>query len=266
MPLYRPVELMQFLDSLGQAPKRTMSQNFLVDGNIVAKIMREVESDSVVEIGSGPGVLTEAFLAAGKRVIAIEKDSGFAHALHRFANSNLTCHEADVLQCPLEMMIPQGADIVSNLPYHLTTPILECLLPLSRLFSKAVLMVQDEFAKRLLNSLSVLSLTALFYCELRYAFFVPKTCFWPRPKVNSAVITLIPKSRVLLDQKDRNQFFSLIQSAFSQKRKTVLHTISGDYSRESILDAFNKLGYSQTIRPEELKLEGWIALFCALKT
>ncbi len=263
--MYRPTVLRQFLESLGQKPKRTMSQNFLVDWNIVAKIVAEVVGKTVVEIGPGPGVLTEAFLAAGLQVVAIEKDHAFATSLSRFNSPLLHCYEADVLTSPLEAWIPPGATIVSNLPYHLTTPIVERLLSLSHLFSKAILMVQEEFARRLLKGRCVTSLMAHLSCTVQYNFPVRNTCFWPRPKVNSAVITLTPRESIPIGTEDRTDFLTLLRTAFSHKRKALVTTVGVLYSRESVQQALISLALLSTARPEELSLDEWVGLFRALK-
>ena len=126
MPLYRPSELSAFLASIGAAPKRTLSQNFLIDGNILSKMVFEVpKGSSILEIGPGPGVLTEALLNLGHTVVAVEKDRGFAKALHRLdgGEGRLTVIEADILDCVWTHIAPSGSVVVSNLPYHATTPI-----------------------------------------------------------------------------------------------------------------------------------------------
>ena len=273
MPLYRPSELSAFLLTLGHRPKRTLSQNFLVDGNIVAKIISELDlhlGSLVIEIGPGPGVLTEACLAKGAAVIAIEKDEGFAHALRRFDHSGtqLTVVASDVLDCSFADLVgsraPDDVVVASNLPYHLTTPIIQKVVENSRLFSKAVLMVQDEVARRLTGGKACFLSCCVECCaDVHYAFPVPRGCFWPKPKVDSAILTfhihpsIIPRVR-------QKQFFDLLRTAFSHRRKTVLHSLLGNFSREILTVAFDRIGICHTSRPEELSLNRWVELLNAL--
>jgi 16S rRNA (adenine1518-N6/adenine1519-N6)-dimethyltransferase len=275
MPLYRPSELSEFLHSIEHAPKRTLSQNFLVDGNIVAKIIAEAcpfQDSLVVEIGPGPGVLTEAFLAAGATVVAIEKDDVFAYALRRLdpGGKRLSVIAADILNCSFpEIVVSHGAKdvvIVSNLPYHLTTPIIQKLMENAHLFSRAILMVLEEVARRLTDGKSsFVGCLAAFFADVRYGFHVPKGCFWPRPKVDSAILTLhfhtplIPKGK-------QEQFLNILRMAFAYRRKTVLHSLQQAFTREGLTVAFRRIELSLDSRPEELALSTWVKLFLSLES
>ena len=281
MPLYRPSELAEFLHSLHRGPKRTLSQNFLVDGNIVAKIIAEAHplpDTLVIEIGPGPGVLTEALLATGATVVAIEKDDSFGSALRRLdpEGKNLCSITADFLKCSLpEIVAPYGAKqvvLVSNLPYHLTTPIIQKIMESHRLFSRAVLMVQEEVARRLTGGKpSFVGCLASFFADVRYAFHVSKGCFWPRPKVDSAVLTLDFRSPPLNEDR-HEQFFELLRTAFSFRRKTILHSLEAfakaslqqKFTREQLIAACERVGLSVNSRPEEISLMTWVELFKVL--
>lgn len=269
MPLYRPSELAAFLDSIGHKPKRTLSQNYLIDGNIVVKIISAVMVSSpsvVVEIGPGPGVLAEALLERGVSVIAIEKDDAFAHSLSRLdpTASKLKVVASDVLECSLQSLLekynPKEVAVVSNLPYHLTTPILHFLLARSHLFSSAVLMMQDEVASRLMSrKSSFIGCCTAFFTEAQYAFKVPRACFWPKPKVDSAVVTLRVQSPPLPPPLHK-PFFEMLRRAFAGRRKTVLHSLLQNYSREKLIGAFDQIGLCHATRPEEIPLPTWVAL------
>lgn len=262
MPLYRPSELSEFLASIGASPKRELSQNFLIDGNIVHKIVQEVPlGASVVEIGPGPGVVTEGLLQKGSRVVAVEKDRVFARQLSRLDPDGhlLSVVEADVLDCSLTELASPGAVLVSNLPYHLTSPIIERLVRASSHFSRAILMVQDEVADRLVDpSRSLLGVLLGLCYHVRYGFFVSRQCFWPKPKVDSAVLLCEERSTSLLREEEKPRVFSLVQRAFAHRRKTLVHTLQPLVSKEQCLEALARSTISEKARPEDLRLEQWV--------
>jgi 16S rRNA (adenine1518-N6/adenine1519-N6)-dimethyltransferase len=269
MPLYRPSELSAFLASLYHVPKRTLSQNFLIDGNIVEKIIAEagaLPGSLVLEIGPGPGVLTEALLKSGAKIVAVEKDDALAAALQRLdpEKKRLSVVAADILDCSLpEIAAAGGAKemiVVSNLPYHLTSPIIQKLIDHAELFSKAVLMMQEEAACRLIGAKpSFIGLAASFFADVKYSFPVPKGCFWPRPKVDSAVLTL--RFRPPRLEKERHeQCMDILRMAFSHRRKTVIHSLLHRYGREDLAKAFQRIHLPLDSRPEEIPLDGWIDL------
>ncbi len=139
--LSNPSELLAFLRTLGVEPKKGLSQNFLIDGNIVRKIVAEAGvqlGDTLLEIGPGPGALTEALLSKGAAVYAVEKDALFAEALKRY--SGVTVFAEDIRTFNLNIL-PPNTKVVSNLPYHLTSPILGLIAPRHDLFSTVTVMV-----------------------------------------------------------------------------------------------------------------------------
>ncbi len=275
MPLYRPSELSAFLGSLGHRSKRTLSQNFLIDGNIVAKIVGEVELHSdmlVVEIGPGPGVLTEAFLASGARVVAIEKDEVLARALRRLEpdGSRLFILASDVLDCSFDDIVAAHPTVrvvlVSNLPYHLTTPILQKVLASISLFSRVVLMMQEEAARRLTGGRAgIVGMTAELVADVRYAFRVPKGCFWPRPNVDSAVLSLDVRPPLLIGEEPQ-LFSELLRIAFAHRRKTIFHSLLQRYSSGQLTSAFDQAKIVREARPDDVPMAGWVELTKALKT
>lgn len=267
MPLYRPSELREFLHSIDKNPLRFSSQRFLIDGNVVAKILALVGHKNVIEIGPGPGVLTEELLSKGHAVVAIEKDTDFAERLTRLSPLLVVKNE-DVLRCSLEEIcrtfFPEGeVTVVSNLPYHLTTPIIEWLIASKHLFSKAVLMVQKEAALRLTAKKGGLLPLFLAYCgRIEMECTVSKNCFWPKPHVDSAVITFEPTHGK--DQSQEVKFFDFLRLLFSQKRKTIFHQLKNMIGKEKALDLLEKAGISPQARPEEMALDTIFQLFTSL--
>jgi 16S rRNA (adenine1518-N6/adenine1519-N6)-dimethyltransferase len=279
MPMYKPSELHSFLHQLGIFPKKGLSQNFLIDGNIIRKIVAvaEVQSqDTVLEIGPGPGSLTQALLETGARVIAVEKDPVLAQALERLQTPtkqlNVFCH--DILTFPLEKEMPlfieagQKAKVIANLPYHLTTPILVQLAPQYDLFSSLTVMVQDEVAKRMTAhpgtaEYSSFTIFLRFYTNPRYAFTVSHNCFYPAPKVNSAIVTLQLREPPLSKEKAVS-FFQLTRTAFEQRRKMLRASLRDLFSPQKVEEALEAIGQSPLARPEVLSLEEFLQLHAFL--
>ena len=257
-------ELIPFLESIGASPKKALSQNFLIDANIVKKIVRMAEiqpGDEVLEIGPGPGALTSVLLDAGATVYAIEKDRLFASSLNRLQTTDgrLKVYSADALEFPLDQ-IP-AKKVVANLPYHITTPLLERMFTFG--FSSLTLMVQKEFAERLLGKpgtkeISSLTIFTQFYARLKDSFTVSSGCFYPKPKVDSAVIRLDKHPAPL---KNPEPFFKLVRRAFQQRRKMLTSSLKEYYPVEKIKDALSAIPFRSDARPEMLSLEEWIAFF-----
>lgn len=258
MPLTNPTELLEFLRRLGVEPKKGLSQNFLIDGNIIRKILATAEiqkGDRVLEIGPGPGALTEALLGSGAQVLAVEKDRVYAEALKRF--SEVKVFEEDIRSFDLAQVEPH-TKVVSNLPYHLTAPILTLLAPRSDLFSTVTVMVQEEVARRMTakhktKEYGSLTVFLNFYSKPRYAFKVSRHCFYPQPKVDSAVVRLDLKEAPPVDAK---AFFTFVHTAFQQRRKMVKTTLG-----QQVGPILSELGENPQARPEELSLDTFLHIF-----
>lgn len=275
MPLYKPSELHQFLNSIGIHPKKGLSQNFLIDGNIIRKIVETAQvkpGDLVLEIGPGPGSLTEALLAAGANVIAVEKDPILAKALERLQTEDLRlkifCE--DIMEFPIAeaLMDKPKAKVIANLPYHLTTPIIARFSPLKDLFSKLVVMVQEEVARRFAakpktSEYSSFSVFLNFYSNPVYAFTVSRNCFYPSPKVDSAVVSLELKTPPSVSNQEH--FFIMTRTAFEHRRKMLRGSLKELYATEAITESLIALGLNPKARPEELSLNEFIALFESLQ-
>lgn len=273
MSLFKPSELRAFLDEIGKTASKRLSQNFLIDGNIIRKILAAAEvkpNDLILEIGSGPGALTQALLDAGARVIAIEKDRVFAEALHRLQTSDkrLTVYAEDFLECALEKIIPSKAKVVANLPYQITTPILSRLVPLHTLFSTLTVMVQKEVAERYVAkketpNYSSMTLFLEFYSKPKLCFTVEPTCFYPQPKIQSAVVHLTLKAPPAVSSEEK--FFRMTRTAFQHRRKMLRASLKELYTTEKILEALHHMGLKPETRPEQLNLQDFLQLFHELE-
>ncbi len=271
--VYKPSDLQAFLKEWGLYAKKGLSQNFLIDGNIVQKIVNTAEvcsDDFVIEIGPGPGALTQAILEKGAHLLAVEMDPVFAKALERLQtpDQRLEIVQADILKFPLIDFLKkrQGkkCKIVANLPYHITTPILTLLLPLSDWIQSLTIMVQKEFAQRMAahpgtSEYSSLTIFLQFYGAVKSSFTVKPSCFYPKPKVDSSVVhcTLHPP---LLLRKEEG-FFKLTRTAFGQRRKMLRASLKDLYGSDQVQKALLQMGHPETERPEQLVIEDFISLY-----
>ncbi|HEV8051918.1 MAG TPA: 16S rRNA (adenine(1518)-N(6)/adenine(1519)-N(6))-dimethyltransferase RsmA [Parachlamydiaceae bacterium] len=275
MPIYKPTELHQFLEELGVHPKKGLSQNFLIDGNILRKIVSAANvtpGDIVMEVGPGPGSLTEELLNSGAKVIAVEKDDVFAKALERLKSeeNKLEVHCDDILTFPVEQALKpyleQGkkAKVIANLPYHLTTPIIAQFIEQRHLFSTLVFMVQDEVARRFVakpktKDYGSFTIFLNFYTQPTYAFTVSRQCFYPSPKVDSAVVVL--ELRKPPHVSNEEAFFVLTRTSFKQRRKMMRSSMRDIYAPALMEASLAQIGQNPLARPEELSLDDFIKLF-----
>jgi 16S rRNA (adenine1518-N6/adenine1519-N6)-dimethyltransferase len=263
-------QLLLFLDEIGRRPNRGLSQNFLIDKNIAVKIVRTaaiVPGDAVLEIGPGPGALTSCLLEAGAKVFAIEKDPVFARELRRFQtpDERLFSTSADFLEFSLSGL-PAPLKVVANLPYHITTPILEKLLEQRHFFSTLTIMVQSELADRISASagskdFSSLSLFLQFHTSIVTSFKVAASCFYPKPTVGSKVVQLKVSPPPL---EDSVPFFGLVRRGFQQRRKMLRVSLQSFYPADVLEQALLAAGAEADVRPEALSLEKWLAFYAFL--
>lgn len=275
MALYKPSELTAFLNSLGIAPKKGLSQNFLIDGNIIRNILVSADiqpGDQVLEIGPGPGALTEALLNASAYVVAVEMDRTLAESLKRLSDdpSRLKVIQQDILETSWESIQNLFPDkqrkikLVANLPYHITTPVLAKFVPLHQGISTIVVMVQEEVGRRMAaqagsKEFGSISLFLSFFSKVAYQFKVGRRCFLPAPKVDSAVVKLILQPTP--EGIDPLSFFTLSRTAFQQRRKSLRGSLKLLYPAGEVEAALAKLQLPPLARPEELSLEQWCALY-----
>jgi 16S rRNA (adenine1518-N6/adenine1519-N6)-dimethyltransferase len=277
--MYRPSELHSFLDQQGLSPKKRLSQNFLIDGNVIRKIIAVADvqpNDLILEIGSGPGSLTQALLTKGAEIIAIEKDRSFAKALERLQTNDQRLHlyYDDILTFPFEELNQfkkegQKIKVIANLPYHLTTPILQRLLVRNDLFSSCTLMMQEEVAQRVTAQPSTphygsLTLFIRFYSHPSYGFGVNRRCFYPIPKVNSAIVRFELHEPPLTGT-NCNAFFILTRTAFGHRRKMLRVSLKVFFPSQVIEEALIAIGKNSLARPENLSLEDFLQLYIHLQ-
>lgn len=266
---YKPSELRQYLDQIGARPKKRLSQNFLIDGNIIRKIVACAEikrNEPVVEIGPGPGALTEMILETGCNLTVIEKDTVLAKGLETLPIAKII--NADVLDIDFEELVKEKCKVLTNLPYHIATPIITKLVVQNHLFSRIVVMVQEEMAQRMVSSpggkdFSSLTLFLQIYSNTKYAFKVPRKCFYPAPKVDSAVVIIEPK---VPPNTDIQKLLEMSREAFKHRRKMLRSSLKDFHSSDKIEQALIQCGLPATARPETLGIDDWVKFmtFCGI--
>ncbi|MBX3329337.1 MAG: ribosomal RNA small subunit methyltransferase A [Nitrospira sp.] len=249
---------------------KRLGQNFLIDPNIVRKIVALAEltsTDTVLEIGPGRGILTEALCRAAGHVTAIEIDP----RLHAYLTerqprfSNITLVLDDAMTYPIEHL-PIGTIVVANLPYYLSTPLLFRLLDQRNRFPRMVLMLQNEVADRLVakpggSDYGVLSVMAQYTADIAKAFKVSSQCFRPRPEVGSAVVLLRTKKQRESGPEEKSRFTTLVKAAFAHRRKTLLNSLKDQgYEQKLVAAALSSLNLSPSIRAEILSIEQFVEL------
>lgn len=246
--------------------KRSLGQNFLSDPNYISKIIAAVapsEADAIVEIGPGRGALTEKLVDSGAEVLAIELDRDLIEPLRmRFAeNTNFSVVEQDALAVDFKTLLSQRqpAKLVANLPYYISTAILQHLARQRDQFSSMLLMFQREVVDRISakpgnSERGYLTVIAEAAFRVEKLFDVPPTAFRPVPKVWSSVVRLIPKPRIELE----DTFRALVSTAFEQKRKTISNNLKGRFPDHAEMLA--RAGIEGGRRAESLALEEWLEL------
>ena len=255
-------------------PIKRLGQNFLIDANIVRKIVALAElnpSDHVLEIGPGRGILTEALCHAAGRVTAIELDPRLHAYLETrqadLPNVELVCEDA--LAYPVES-VPPGTVVVANLPYYISTPLLFRLLDQRGRFPRMVLMLQDEVADRLVakpggSDYGILSVMAQYAADITKSFRVSAQCFRPRPDVASAVVRLRMKEGARLSRQEAVAFRALVKAAFAHRRKTLVNSIRDEgYALHSVTETLQRLVIAPSRRAETFSIEEFLQLALAL--
>lgn len=240
------------MDSLYQPKmkaKRSLGQNFLVDPYYQQRIIQSVhlqQDECLIEIGPGRGALTEQLVATGARVVAVELDRELVPMLRRgFAEAeNFKIIEADALTVDFcDAIAPaKSACVVANLPYNISTPILQRLIEQRHCLREMTLMLQREVVERIVaapggKERGYLSVLVQFYCETELLFEVPPGAFRPIPKVTSSVVRLRVRRASAAEVRDEALFIELAKTLFSQRRKTILNNLRAGAGRVGLTGA-----------------------------
>ncbi|MEK7594433.1 MAG: 16S rRNA (adenine(1518)-N(6)/adenine(1519)-N(6))-dimethyltransferase RsmA [Patescibacteria group bacterium] len=227
--------------------------------------------DVVLEIGPGMGSLTKLLVKKAKQVIAVEFDPSLAVSLPSRINAdNLEVKQQDILDFDFTTL-PKDYKVVANIPYYLTSHLIRVISETPNQPSTAVLLIQKEVAQRVTarpGNMSLLSVTAQFYWQASAAMEVPAILFTPPPKVDSQILILERPPKPLFPDVEPKDFFRLVKAGFSQRRKTLLNSLSAGLSRsrDETQSLCERASIDSKRRPQTLSLDEWSNLYKALHT
>ena len=269
---------------MAQQRRPPLGQVFLADRHVIHRIMSALAvepGDAVLEIGSGPGTMTELLAERAAKVWAVEVDARLAAGLRKkFAGSaTVEVVEADILKVSevsidalCEATGRERIRVFGNLPYYITSPCLLHLFDFHSRITDIVVMVQREVAERIVakpgsKDYGLFSVTCQYYTEPQMLFSIPPQAFRPAPQVHSALVRMqAAPQQEKLDIKDERAFWRLVQAAFGQKRKTLANNWKGRCHPERLRDAMAELGIDPRARAETLGLEQFAGLYKRIKS
>jgi len=245
--------------------KKSLGQNFLVDKEVLAKIIQTAgltKKDIVLEIGAGLGILTQELCKKAKRVISIEKDEKLVAILKETCGNfkNLEIINSDVLSIENEKWSIKNYKIVANLPYNIAAPVLRKFLTAVNKPFLMVVMLQQEVAEKIISKppkTNILALSVQAYGSPTISAYVKKESFWPKPKVDSTILKIKDiYRRIKIEEK---KFFQILHIGFASPRKKLLNNLSAGYQleKEKVKKIFRLVHLSENIRAQELSLSQW---------
>lgn len=279
MNLCNPTELKALLNRHGFNFSKTLGQNFLIDNNVLNKIVSASElneNSCVLEIGPGAGTLTRRLAETGARCTAVEIDKALlpilGETLAGFDNFNLI--NSDILKVDLKKLINDEFDnkpfhVIANLPYYITTPIIMQILESRLPVVSMTLMVQKEVADRMCatcgsKEYGALSVAVQYYTIPSVICRAEPHCFIPQPKVASSVVHLKVSATPTVTVSDEKKFFAIVKSSFGQRRKTLLNALSKSpyfsANKDSVRSALVQMGVDENIRGEKLSISQFAKL------
>jgi len=287
MKLYSPATIAAIKDKYGFRFTKSLGQNFLIDQNVIEKILDESlieKEDLVIEIGPGIGVLTAAVAQRAGKVIAVEIDKNLIPILRETLKDyeNIEILHQDILKTDLGEIIrkneqingerTRAVSIIGNLPYYITTPILMKILEERVPASRITVMLQKEVADRMkagpgTKAYGALSVAVQYYAAVTHVATVPRDVFIPKPNVDSTVVRLDIRKERLVDLIDENVFFECVKKGFGQRRKTLLNSLTGicGLDKNEVLLALNSAGIDAGRRAETLNLNEFALLANQIK-
>lgn len=251
--------------------KKSLGQNFLHAPNVVRNIVitgHISPKESVLEIGPGKGVLTEALLEAGATVTAVEKDDNLIPFLNEkfkefVKTAQLKLFHADILEIsPTTIGIERPYKLIANIPYYITGEIIRKFLETSTPPECMVLMVQKEVAERIVSrdgKESILSISVKAYGKPKYVETVKARCFRPIPNVDSAILLIDSISKEFFNQHkvSEEHFFNVVRAGFAHKRKFLINNLEILAPKPILISIFNEIAISPTVRAESINTETW---------
>ncbi len=268
------------LAEYGLFAKKRLGQHFLVDPNILNKVIRTAgvgREDVVLEVGPGLGEMTIALARLVKRVIAVEIDPKFVTILKKKMEDypNVEVVKSDILKVDFKPFLKKeghSIKVVANLPYQISTPLLFRFIESKEIFSAFTLMLQREVAERLVahpgrKEYGPLSIFVQNFLDVSIRFFIKPSAFFPAPKVESAVVQLVWKERPMIEKNDEEWFKRVVKACFGYRRKTVINALkhSEFLLPESVESRMEETGIDPRRRPETLSIQEFAKLASGLK-
>lgn len=266
-------QLIEVFAQYGFRPLKRFGENYLIDSNIKDKMIGAAgisKKDIVLEVGPGMGALTIDLAKTCAEVYAVEKDPkafGILKDLMKDDFPNVKLFNEDILKFDMSEIASNGKiKMVGNLPYYITTPIIEYLIERRNVIHSAIITVQREVANRLLAKpgtadYSSVSCFVQYYCSAQYIHTVKRTSFYPVPEVDSSIIKLDILIEPAVKVGDEKLFFRIIRGAFNQRRKSILNSLSREevlgMPKEKLAALFTTVGIDPSARPETLSLEAF---------
>ena len=249
-------------------PKKELGQHWLKDRDILAAIADDAElfpDDTVLEIGPGLGTLTSELLRRAGSVVAVEFDPDLARKLPgQFPGKNLQVVHEDILQFNLGSL-PAGYKVVANVPYYITSKIIEKLMTANNKPALVVILVQKEVAERVAagpGDMSILAVSAQIFAEARLGVEAPREYFTPPPKVDSQVVVLRTREQALVAPEDEKAFFRVVKAGFSAKRKKLRSSIAAGLAigKPAAEELLRRANINPELRAEDLSIDDWLRL------
>ena len=276
-PRLDPLAVRRQLRDEGLRARHSLSQNFLADPDVLQSILDLAAPEPggrILEVGPGLGILTGGLLDGGASVTAVELDRGLAtgwRALRRrpIASGALRLVQGDILDQKIAELIESPYEVVANVPYHITSPILHRFLGAPPRPERLVLMLQREVAERISaapGDMSYLSVFVQYHAAVRIAFLVPREAFEPAPEVESAVVEIRPRDptgdRPRLSPEDEDDLWRLVQAGFRERRKMLHNVLSRQLplTGAAVRRALAAAGIDGDRRPQTLSVDEWLAL------
>jgi len=267
MNLLSPPEIKTLLEKYKTKPSKKFGQNFLIDKNVLEKIIVASDikkDDTILEVGPGIGTLTQELAKHASKVIAVEKDRNMIEILKEtlLGLDNVHIIEADILSYKLQVT---SYKVVANIPYYLTSPLIRKFLESANQPEEIILMMQKEVAERITAKpphMSILAVSVQFYATAKIILKVSKNCFWPAPKVDSAIIKITPtapNSATAEFGASAELFFKIVKAGFSQPRKQIVGNLVKTLKMErgEVEAWLTKNSIAPTQRAETLSVQDW---------
>jgi 16S rRNA (adenine1518-N6/adenine1519-N6)-dimethyltransferase len=280
-PRLDPLAVRRQLRGEGLRARHSLSQNFLADPDVLQAILDLAAPEPgrrILEVGPGLGILTGGLLGGGASVTAVELDRNLANRLTRtqseaIEGGTLNLVQGDILDQKIAELMEPPYEVVANVPYHITSPILHRFLGAAPRPERLVLMLQREVAERISaapGEMSYLSVFVQYHATARIAFAVPRDAFEPAPEVESAVVEITPRDPAgdnpRLSPPDEEHLWRVVQAGFRERRKKLHNVLSRQLplTAAEVARILDRVGIDGDRRPQTLSVDEWLSLRAAI--